>query len=67
MVDNLIELLKKQSKELDDFREKNGGLDMENEMHTNFPHGTMLGLDDIQKLQDECIDWLEDPNTYDPG
>ena len=40
---------------------------MENEMHTNFPHGTMLGLDDIQKLQDECIDWLEDPNTYDPG
>lgn len=67
MVDDLLELLKRHSQELDDFREKNGGLDMENEMHTNFPYGTMATLDDIQKLQDEAIDWLEDRNTYDPG
>lgn len=40
---------------------------MENEMHTNFPNGTMATLDDIQKIQDEAIDWLEDRNTYDPG
>ena len=67
MVDDLLELLKRHSQELDDFRVKNGGLNMENEMHTNFPNGTMATLDEIQKSQDEAIDWLEDRNTYDPG
>ena len=67
MVDDLIKLLKEISDRLDNFRKENGGLDMENEQHTDFPTGTMKCLDLIQHEIDTSIDWLEDPNTYDPG
>ena len=40
---------------------------MENEQHTDFQTGTMKCLDLIQHEIDTSIDWLEDPNTYDPG
>lgn len=51
---------------MEKFREEHGGFNMETDP-LNAPNGTMASLFEVQTEIERFIEWLEDPNTYDPG
>lgn len=65
-IDDLLELLKSSRDQMEKFREEHGGFNMETDP-LNAPNGTMASLFEVQTEIERFIEWLEDPNTYDPG